>query len=87
MRGRLLHACFTKNDLMYLAQGMTKEKKVYLHFSAVGLCVLGCVLLNLTILAVIIPIVVPVRMKLFIVENNSCHKKQEIVIVVMAIIV
>ena len=39
---------FTRNVSICLAQGMTKEKKVYLHFSAVGLCVLGCVLLNLT---------------------------------------
>ena len=31
-----------------LAQDMTSKKGVLLRISAVGLCVLGCVLLNLT---------------------------------------
>ena len=39
---------FTRNVSICLAQDMTSEKEALLHNSAVGLCVLGCVLLNLT---------------------------------------
>ena len=34
---------------MYLAQGMTKEKKRLLHITAVGLCVCGLCLVELNL--------------------------------------
>ena len=43
-----MHACFTKNVTICLAQDMTRKIRALLHNSAVGLCV-GCVLLDLTL--------------------------------------
>ena len=42
-----MHACFTKNVTICLAQDMTRKIRALLLNSAVGLCV-GCVLLDLT---------------------------------------